>query len=262
MDIHHFAWIAAALFGAVVGSFLNVCIHRWPAGESVVRPRSRCPACRRTIAWYDNLPVLSYLLLRARCRHCRSPISVQYPLVELAVALAWLAMAVLHGPSIEAFRGALLLTLLLGIAIIDARHRIIPDQFSLGGAAAGLALAALPGGFALGSAALGAAAGYGLMRLVAFGGEKLFRKPALGLGDVHMMAMIGAFLGISGVLTTVFLGSLFGLMIGAPLAWWRGGLTLLGTYLPLGTFLAMGATVAYLCGDSLIAWYMAWALGT
>src|SRR5512140_3739034 len=109
----------AALVGAVVGSFLNVCICRWPAGESVVRPRSRCPGCGAGIAWYDNIPVLSWLLLRGRCRHCRQPISLQYPLVELAVALVWLAAAWRFGPSWEALRMALFLTMLLGIALTD-----------------------------------------------------------------------------------------------------------------------------------------------
>lgn len=249
-------WLVTGFVGATIGSFLNVCIHRWPANQSVVRPRSRCPDCGQFIAWYDNLPVLSYILLRARCRNCKAPISIRYPLVEAGTAAIWLGMLAQHGFALEALRGAVFFTLLLGIAIIDARHKIIPDHFSLGGAVAGLLLAAISPEFSLGSGALGAAVGYGAMRLVAIGGEKLFRKPALGLGDVHMMAMVGAFLGVMGTLATVFLGSLFALLIGVPLAWWRSGLTLLGTYLPLGTFLALGAAVAYLWGDALLAWYM------
>lgn len=246
--------------GAALGSFLNVCIYRWPAGESVVRPRSRCPGCGKVIAWYDNVPILSWVLLRGRCRSCGQGISIQYPLVELAVAAIWLAMALWHGPGLEAVRGAIFLTLLLGIAVIDARHRIIPDQLSLGGAAAGLLLAAWPDGLPFLTAVVGAVVAYGFMWLVKLGGEALFRKPALGVGDIHMMAMIGAFVGIGGALLTILLGSVLGLAIGVPIAWFQGKLEARGTYLPLGTFLAMGAAVAYLWGQPIIAWYLGYAL--
>ena len=249
------------LVGAALGSFLNVCIYRWPAGESVVRPRSRCPGCGRAIAWYDNVPVLSWLLLRGRCRGCGERISIQYPLLEAAVALIWLGMALWQGPGLEAVRGAIFLTLLLGIAIIDGRHRIIPDQFSLGGALAGLLLAAWPGGMAFTAALLGAGAAYGFMWLVKWGGEAAFRKPALGVGDIHMMAMVGAFVGLGGALLTVMLGSTFGLLIGVPIAYFKGDLEAMGTYLPLGTFLALGGAVAYLWGDPIIGWYLGFAYG-
>lgn len=247
------------LAGAALGSFLNVCIYRWPAGESVVRPRSRCSACTTTIPWYDNIPVLSWLLLRGRCRHCGVPISIQYPAVELAVASIWLGTALWLGPGLAALRGATFLTLLLGIAIIDGKHRIIPDQLSLGGAALGLGLAAWPGGFPLTAALVGAASGYGFMWAIKLGGEALLGKPALGVGDIHMMAMIGAFLGVGGALLTVFLGSLLGLLIGVPITWLQGKLEAMGTYLPLGTFLAMGAAVAYFWGEPLIRWYIGYA---
>ncbi len=246
----------AAVLGAVVGSFLNVCVHRWPLGESVVRPRSHCPGCGNAIAWYDNVPLLSWLLLRGRCRHCRTRISLQYPLVELTCALLWLAAAWRLGASVEALRMAAFLTLLLGIALTDARHMVIPDQLSLGGTAIGLALAAVPGGMPLGRALLGAALGYAFFWLIKIAAEKAFRKPALGVGDIHMMAMIGAFVGVPGALLTVLLGSLLGLLIGVPLSWWRGRLTVMGTYLPLGTFLAMGAAITYTWGDALVSWYL------
>lgn len=256
-------WIVyLALVGAALGSFLNVCVYRWPAGESVIRPRSRCPSCSTAIPWYDNIPVLSWLILRGRCRTCGEPISIQYPAIELAVALIWLGLALWHGPGLEAVRGAIFVTLLLGIAVIDGKHRIIPDQFSLGGAALGLAVAAWPDGFPLGTAAIGAGAGYAFMWAIKLGGEALLKKPALGVGDIHMMAMIGAFLGVGGALLTVFLGSALGLLIGVPLAWFQGKLEAMGTYLPLGTFLALGATAAYLWGEPLIQWYLGYAFST
>ncbi|HEX7117878.1 MAG TPA: prepilin peptidase [Longimicrobiales bacterium] len=254
-------WTYAALVGAAIGSFLNVCINRWPAGESVVSPRSRCPSCGNAIAWYDNIPVASWVLLRGRCRSCRAAISPQYPLIELTTALLWLAAAVRFGASIEALRSATFLTLLLGIAMTDAKEMVIPDQFSLGGAALGLALAGVPGGFDILDALVGAAVAYVLMWGVSWGGEKLFRKPALGLGDVHMMAMVGAFVGLDGALITILLGSFLGLLIGVPILWMRGGSALMGSYLPLGTFLAMGAAIAHGWGDRLIDWYLAFALG-
>lgn len=245
--------------GAALGSFMNVGIYRWPEGESVVRPRSRCPGCRKTISWYDNIPILSWIVLRGRCRSCGEKISVQYPLVEATVAAIWLIMALWQGPTLEAVRGALFLTVLLGIAIIDGRHRIIPDQLSVGGAVLGLGIAAWPEGMPLKTAAIGAVAGYIFMKLVQVGGEALFRKPALGDGDVHMMAMVGAFVGLGGSLLTVFLGSLLGLLIGVPLAALKGDLEALGTYLPLGTFLALGGAVVYVWGDPIIQWYMGYA---
>lgn len=251
-----------ALVGAALGSFLNVCLHRWPAGESVIRPRSRCPSCSTPISWYDNVPVLSWLVLRGRCRTCGEKISIRYPAVELAVALVWLGMPLWLGPGLAAVRGAIFLTLLLGIAIIDGEHQIIPDQFSLGGAALGLAMAAWPEGFPFATAAIGALVAYAFMWVIKVGGEALLKKPALGLGDIHMMAMIGAFIGVQGALLTVFLGSALGLLIGVPVAWVQGKLEAMGTYLPLGTFLAMGATVAYLWGEPLIEWYMNYAFPT
>lgn len=254
-------WTYIAVVGAAIGSFLNVCVYRWPLGQSVISPRSRCPNCERPITWYENIPVLGFLMLRGRCGGCRERISIQYPLIELATALLWVAAAARFGLSLEALRTALFLTILLGIAMTDAKHMVIPDHFSLGGMVLGLAFAATPGGFPLLNAVIGAAVGYGLLRVIAIAGEKAFGKPALGLGDVHMMAMVGAFIGVNGMLLTVLLGSFLGLMIGVPLTWWQGRLTRLGTYLPLGTFLAMGAAIAHGWGDLLVQWYVNYAFG-
>ena len=138
------AAVLAGLFGLVLGSFLNVCTFRWPKDESVVSPRSNCPSCGEMIPWYDNIPVMSFVVLAGRCRSCRTTISVQYPLVELATGAIWAGLFWYHGFSGEALRGAVFLTILFGIALTDARYYIIPDEFSLGGLVLGMAGAFLP----------------------------------------------------------------------------------------------------------------------
>ncbi|MCY3601428.1 MAG: prepilin peptidase [Gemmatimonadetes bacterium] len=241
---------AAVLFGAALGSFLNVCVTRMPTGESVLRPRSRCPACHATIRWRDNLPVLSWIFLRARCRDCGGRIPLRYPAIELATALAWGGMAWLHGTSVAALTGAVLFTLLLAIAVIDARHYIIPDALSLGGCAAGLALSVLPGSTPPLAAVTGALLGFALLGVVGWLGEKAFRKPALGGGDVKMMAMVGAFLGPGGALLTTFLGALAGSLVFGPVS------LRTGKPVPFGTFLALGAAISFLFGDMLFDAYL------
>jgi leader peptidase (prepilin peptidase) / N-methyltransferase len=247
--------IIAALFGAVIGSFLNVCILRWGAEpkESVVRPPSHCPRCGIGLRWYDNVPIVSWLVLRARCRGCGAPISIQYPLIELTTALIWAFMAWRHGVTLEALRGAAFATVLLGIAMTDARAYIIPDEFSLGGLALGILFALAAGKQALGVALLGAAVGFGMLWLVAIAGEWMFKQEAMGGGDIKMMAMVGAFLGWQGTLLTVFLGALIGSLIFVPLS-------LLGhkKLVPFGIFLAIGAAATYLVGPAIMAWYAAY----
>jgi leader peptidase (prepilin peptidase)/N-methyltransferase len=254
-------WIYAFVLGAIVGSFLNVCIYRWPAEQSVIRPRSRCPTCDHTLAWYDNIPIASWLVLRGRCRNCAAPISAQYPIIELAVALIWTAAALRFGVSFEALASALFLTIVLGIALTDARSMVIPDQFSLGGTAIGLALAAAPGGISFRSALAGAAGSYIALWAIKLAAEKILKKPALGVGDIHMMAMVGAFLGPGGAVLTVLLGSVLGLAIGVPIVMRRRGLERMGTYLPLGTFLALGGAIAHAWGTQIINWYVSRVLG-
>jgi leader peptidase (prepilin peptidase)/N-methyltransferase len=160
------------------------------------------------------------------------------------------------GPSFAALHSALFLTILLGIAMTDAREMVIPDQFTLVGAAGGIALAFAPGGITVMHAVLAAALGYVLLWAVKLGAEKALGKPALGIGDIHMMVFVGAFIGAPGMLLTLMLGSVLGLVIGVPLTWLRGRQTVLGTYLPLGTFLALGAAVAHVWGDAIIGWYL------
>jgi len=259
--------LVAGLFGLTIGSFLNVCSLRWPVDESVVSPGSRCPKCQAPVRWFDNMPVLSWLLLRGKCRHCSAPISVQYPLVELATGLMWAGVFAAYGPTGEALRGSVFLTMLFGISISDARFYIIPDQFSVGGAVLGVALSLLPGGLTWLDALLGGLVGYGVLWLVGVAGTALIKRvspgrleaagvdQAMGGGDVKMMMMVGTFVGIWGVALTVFLGSVLALLVFGPISWISKRLV------PLGVFLAVGGGVAYAWGEQLIAWYLSSVLG-
>jgi leader peptidase (prepilin peptidase)/N-methyltransferase len=261
--------VLVGVFGALLGSFLNVCVYRLPRNESVVRPRSRCPGCGAPIAWYDNVPVLSWLVLRARCRRCRAPISVQYPLVEAAVALIWAGSVAWQGLNPDAVADAFFVTLLLGIALTDAQYYVIPDIFSLGGTAIGLAIALAPGGLLWWLGFVGAALGYGLLWIVRWAGDLALRRgwiggeelgsvleegeapTSMGEGDLRMMAMVGAWLGPVGVVLTLFLGALAGSLVFVPLR-------LAGRKIavPFGVFLAVGAVAALVFGADLIGWYV------
>ncbi len=259
--------VVAGLFGLAVGSFLNVCSLRWPRDESVVQPPSHCPRCGQPVRWYDNVPVVSWLVLRGRCRWCDEPISIQYPLVELTTALVWAGVFAAHGPSWEAMRGSLFLTILLGISLSDARFYIIPDEFSLGGTALGLATAFLPGGVGWRASLVGAAVGYGSLWLVGVGGTWIIRKlfpgrledagveHAMGGGDIKMMAMVGAFVGAWGVAETVLIGSVLALLVFGPVA------SLSKRLIPLGVFLAAAGAVVYAWGGPMLHWYLTHVVG-
>jgi leader peptidase (prepilin peptidase)/N-methyltransferase len=243
------------IVGAMFGSFLNVCILRWPREESVIRPRSRCPGCGEPIAWYDNIPILSWLLLRGRCRRCRTPISIQYPLVELTNALIWAGMGWRFGPTLVAVSGAVFFTILLGITMTDAREYLIPDEFSLGGLVIGILLS-LPGGFtSIAHALVGAGAGFALLWVVGALGTRMFKEEAMGGGDIKMMAMVGAFVGWQGVLLTVFLGALLGTLVFVPLSFLDRK-----RLVPFGVFLSIGAATTWLIGPAVIAWYRSFVL--
>ena len=239
----------AGVLGLSVGSFLNVCVGRLPRGESLVRPRSRCPRCGAGIAWFDNIPVFSWLVLRGRCRSCREPISWTYPALELTTAAIWVGLAAVYGPTWHALQGAILFSLLLAIALIDGQHYLIPDALSLGGLGAGLGLSLLPGPPTPLVSVLGAALGFGVLLVVGILGEWAFRKPAMGGGDMKMMAMVGAFLGPAGAMLTIFLGAVVGTVVFGPVS--------LKTKkdVPFGVFLALGAVIAFLFGDSIVEGY-------
>ncbi len=271
--------VVAGLFGLLFGSFLNVCALRWPVDESVVSPGSRCPHCLEPVRWYDNAPVLSWIILRGKCRFCSEPVSIQYPLVELATGLMWAGVFAVHGPTGEALRGAVFLTILFGISISDARFYIIPDQFSIGGAVLGFAMSFLPGGLSWIESMVGAGVGYGVLFLVGVVGTWVITKlspgrleeagvdQAMGGGDIKMMMMVGAFLGFRGVAVTIFLGSVLALVVFGLLAVVRALLAVgpisdfSKRLIPLGVFLAAGGGVTYAWGDAMIRWYMMAVLG-
>lgn len=240
----------AAVIGACVGSFLNVCVYRWPADLSVIRPPSRCGSCGTPIRWFDNVPVFGWMILRGRCRACGAGVSIQYPLVELGTAVIWVASVLRYGVEWQALVVALFFTILLGIALSDAKTYIIPDQFTLGGAVIGFALSFAPGGVTWQQSLIGGAVGFGLLWLIAVVGEWAFKKQAMGGGDIKMMLMVGAFLGPWGVVLTLFLGALFGSLIFAPISMKTGKLV------PFGIFLALGAAITEPFGQALIDWYV------
>jgi leader peptidase (prepilin peptidase)/N-methyltransferase len=262
------------VFGACIGSFLNVCISRWPAELSVVKPRSRCPRCERSIAWHENIPVVSWLMLRGRCRGCALPISLQYPAVELLVALGWVAALAVFGPTLEAFRMAVFGTLLFGIAMTDAQSYLIPDGFTVFGLLFVLAMSvasAFVGDTSLFAspwgAFLGACAGAGAITIIGWLGEVALKKEAMGFGDTTLMAVVGAALGPEKALLTIIagaaVGAVFFLVIVAPIVWLkarRAGEEFAFPDVPFGVFLAPAALLTLLWGDRLIAWYIQHAL--
>jgi len=247
------ALVAAGALGAVVGSFLNVCIYRLPLEKSVVWPSSACPHCSRELSWYENIPVLSYLALRGRCRTCAGSISIRYPLVE-ALTAAMFALAWWHyGP------GPLLASrLIFGCALIvlfaiDLEHHLLPNAITLPLIVAGFVFSffAEPG---WASSLIGILVGGGVLWLIAEAYYRIRHEEGLGMGDVKMLAMVGAFLGWQLTLLTLLLASLSGTVIGLGLiVSRRGGLKYA---LPFGTFLALGAAAAATVGPSLLAWYL------
>lgn len=243
----------AAAFGLVIGSFLNVLIHRLPRDESPWRGRSHCPQCRRMVRWYENVPVLSFVCLRGRCGGCRGRISWRYPLVELATAILAVVCAVHFGPGGAAIAYFVFLATLLAIACIDWDHRIIPDELSIGVTLLGLVFAATVMPQGLLRALLGAAAGAGFLWAVAALYKKTRGVEGMGFGDVKMAGMIGAFLGPVQVLLAIFVASFLGSLWGMVLLARGGGRR---TMVAFGTFLAAGAALCLFLGEPLQSWYL------
>lgn len=254
--------VLAFVLGSVIGSFLNVCIYRIPRGLSIVRPSSRCPACEKAIAPYDNVPILSYLLLRGRCRSCGNRIPLRYPLVEFLNAFLYGVVLWRFGPGWPAATYAVLCSAFVVITFIDLDFQIIPDRITLPGIPLGLLAGSflLPDPFlrasSLGFRAslVGAAAGFAFYYLVAYLSIRILKKEGMGGGDIKMMAMVGAFLGWKAVILTTFLGSLSGALTGIGIMMSRGRAG--GSLIPFGPFLALGAVVSLLFGQEILIWYL------
>jgi leader peptidase (prepilin peptidase)/N-methyltransferase len=254
--------LLAFLAGLLIGSFLNVCVFRLPRDLSVMKPaRSFCPYCEETIAWYDNIPILSYILLRAKCRHCGARIPLRYPVVELATAIAFAICIAVFGATLYALKYAVFSAIMITLIASDFEERILPDEFTVGGAVLGLILAwfvPLRGEFALfvvpytwgprwvsvGEAVIGAAVSSGSIWFAGWLYEKIRHREGLGFGDVKMIFMIGAFLGLPGALLTLIVASLIG-AIGGLLYIYFAGKDASSYELPFGSFLgAAGLAVA------------------
>jgi leader peptidase (prepilin peptidase) / N-methyltransferase len=263
----------AFLLGLLLGSFLNVCIHRWPREESVVQPRSHCPACQAPIAWYDNVPLLSYLLLQGKCRRCGAAISIRYPIVELLTAVLYAVIAARFGLDPMAFKVALFGSMMLVLFFTDLAEFILPDEITIGGALLGLVLSVLlpvdrgPAALllllsgtaaprwavSLADAALSALILGGFLLLVGEAYYRLRKIEGLGLGDVKMVAMIAAFWGISQTVMILVLSSLTGAVTGILIVvigrkQWHYAL-------PFGSYLAATGIVVALWGDAILSWY-------
>jgi leader peptidase (prepilin peptidase) / N-methyltransferase len=271
------ATLYAFVIGLCAGSFLNVCISRWPREQSVVRPRSRCPHCGHQLAWFENIPVFSWLALRARCRCCDESISLIYPLGELAIGILWALCFAYFGATFTALRLAVFLTILTGVALTDLQHYLIPDGFTVSGLvwAIATALAAPFIGESLlfagpYDALVGACAGAGLIAVIGWLGEAALKREAMGMGDMTLMAFVGAALGPTRAIATVFLAATIAsvafIAVLYPVALLRRGRVAQQTELalgvgsapvqlplvPFGVFLAPAAAVMLLWGEHLL----------
>lgn len=243
----------AFIFGLCIGSFLNVCIYRLPISKSIAYPGSACPSCATPIAARDNIPLLGYLLLGGRCRHCRVHIPLRYPLVELITGLLALGTVLKFGIGVQAPVYFVFIAALLTITFIDIDHRIIPDVISLPGIPLGFAAAFILPDFGYADSLAGILLGGGSLYLVAWGYALVTRKEGMGGGDIKLLAMIGAFIGWKGVLFTIFAASAAGTAAGLFLIAVRGGTMKLAV--PFGPFLSLGAMTYLFFGQTILFWY-------
>ncbi len=247
------------IFGAVVGSFLNVCIYRIPIGLSIVSPPSRCPSCGRHIPFYYNIPIISYIMLMGRCGLCKAPISPKYLLVEVISGLFTISLFLKFGLSFELLAYFAFISSLIVVTFIDLKYQIIPDVISLPGIVVGFAASFfIPSVYFLNSL-IGILAGGGVLFAVASAYLLLTGKEGMGGGDIKLLGMIGAFLGWKGVIVTLLLGSFSGAIIGSfiMLLYGKGS----RHPIPFGPFLAFGAAMHLFFGEALIRWYIVTAVG-
>jgi leader peptidase (prepilin peptidase) / N-methyltransferase len=255
-------YVFVFIFGSIIGSFLNVCIYRIPRSLSIVWPSSQCPSCSRPIRAWDNIPILSFLVLGGKCRNCGVKISFRYPLVEALNAFFYVFLSWRFGISWDFLVYGVFCSALIVITFIDLDFQIIPDRITLPGIPLGLLAGSLllPDPFLRAAqlgwkgSLIGALSGFLFYYFVAVAGEKIFKKEAMGGGDIKMMAMVGGFLGWKGIILTTFLGSLIGSVIGIFMIIFKGRER--GSLIPFGPFLALGAVVSLFFGQEIIFWYL------
>lgn len=248
-----FQLVAAGAFGAIAGSFLNVCIHRLPLGGSIVWPSSACPHCARELSWYENIPVASWLVLRARCRTCQGPISIRYPLIEALTSALFVLAWWYYGPGPLLASRLIFACALIALFAIDLEHHLLPNVITIPGIVVGVAFSVFtePGWIA---SLIGILAGGGVLYAIAVIYFWIRHEEGLGMGDPKMLAMIGAFLGWQLTLVTLMIASLTGTVVG--LGMMAAGRGTMKYALPFGCFLAVGAAIAATAGPSLLAWYL------
>jgi len=244
------------LLGAILGSFLNVCIVRLPRGESLIRPPSHCPHCNEPIKFYDNIPIISYMILRGKCRHCKNRISLRYPVVEALTGLMAVALFMKYGPTVQFLLLLLFSSALLIITFIDLAHQIIPDAISIPGIPCGLGASLLIPTVSWQESLLGILVGGGLLLFIAFGYKWITGRDGMGGGDIKLLAMMGAWLGWKAIPFIILASSLIGLLVGGG-----SGLLLkkgLRAKIPFGPFLAIASLIYIFFGPEIIRWYIAW----
>lgn len=242
------------VLGLIVGSFNNVCIYRIPRNESIIYPASHCPKCRSSISPKDNIPLLSYILLKGRCRNCKSKISLQYPIVEFLTGLTYLIIYLAYGLSVQTLIYIILSSALIIIAFIDLNEQIVPDVISLPGIVIGFIISFFVPYISYMNSALGVLVGGGIILIIGLAGSVIFKKEAMGGGDVKLAAMIGAFLGWRYIIISLFLGFILGALAGILLI--LSKIKSREDAIPFGPFIVLGSFITLLWGDKIISWYI------
>ena len=242
------------ILGLIVGSFSNVCIYRIPKNESIIFPASHCPKCHSPIKPVDNIPLLSYILLKGRCRNCKCKISIQYPIVEFLSGLIYLIIYLTYGLSIQSLIYIILSSALIIIAFIDLNEQIVPDVISLPGILIGFIISFLVPYISFTNSALGVFVGGGIILIIGLAGSTIFKKEAMGGGDVKLAAMIGAFLGWRYIIISLFLGFFLGALAGIILI--ISKIKSSEDAVPFGPFIVLGSFITLLWGEKIISWYL------
>jgi len=253
-EIEIISIVVLSLLGLIVGSFSNVCIYRIPRNESIIYPASHCPKCCSNILPKDNIPILSYILLKGRCRNCKSKISIQYPVVEFLSGFIYLIVYLIYGLSIQTLIYIILSSALIIIAFIDLNEQIIPDVISLPGIVIGFILSFFVPYISFVNSALGVVVGGGIILIIGLGGSMIYKKEAMGGGDVKLAAMIGAFLGWRYIIISLFLGFFLGALIGIILIVTK--IKKREDVIPFGPFIILGSFITLLWGKQIISWYL------